>query len=366
MNPSPRAPRLRFVLPVLAAGFLLAAGCVPVGWLPDSSGFLYITGGEKPQVMHYDIGAGKKRVVLRELPAGTLWPSVSPDGKRFAAASLTRKGESKQWEVRVLVHDLQGKQVHSSPALLWREDEAKEAPHTAVFWAKSRDKLVLHDWHDQPRSAIYDLEKKTFQVVEGMPAVFGGTPLRPDDKGFLVWRQGKDEDRLEVFLIDWAGKEQAIPLPEEVGNDTELKEVLQTPWLGTAGWDGAVAQVAYKGALLRIDTEKKTSTLGKAPKDPLEGKLPIVQRYDFAGDGARVRVVEAEKAGGTKLHRLLLWKPGAKQPETVLEVKNGHFHLSPSPDGKWLAVRAMGDDLKTFDFLLVGRDGTTRLEERKE
>ena len=41
-------------------------------------------------------------------------------------------------------------------------------------------------------------------------------------------------------------------------------------------------------------------------------------------------------------------------------VKSGFFYLAPSPDGKWLAIRGLGDDVKDFDFLLVSKDGEVR------
>src|SRR5205085_3694118 len=127
--------------------------------------------------------------------------------------------------------------------------------------------------------------------------------------------------------------------------------LVRSPWRGTSFWDNSTAVVTFKGSLIRIDTEKRTAKLEKAPAETLyDGPLAVVQRFDFPGKGARIRVVQEKTKDDKTIDQLLLWKPEAKKAEEVFMVKNGFFMLSPSPDGKWLVVRGLGDDVKDFEF----------------
>src|SRR5882672_1343957 len=104
MSVSIARPRNRLWFLTLAVPLLLLAGCVPVLWLPDSSGFLYVS--KDGSAMLYEVAGGKKKVLLEKLPAETMWPALSADGKRFAVAGLTKKETpKKQFEVRFHVYD---------------------------------------------------------------------------------------------------------------------------------------------------------------------------------------------------------------------------------------------------------------------
>jgi hypothetical protein len=359
MIPSTVAPRNRLHLLVTIAPLLLLAGCVPVLWLPDSSGFLYVS--NKGSAMLYDVVSSKKKVILEKLPGDSMWPALSPDGKKFAVASMMKKEEpKKQFEVRVHIFDFQGKEVHCSPSFVWRDaDSGADNRTTAIFWARARDRLIIHDYMDSGKCGIYDPEKKTLLQVNGMPAPFGGSPIRPDDKGFLITRA--EDEKLAMFFVDWSGKEQAIKVDEAIGKEEDRAQVVQSPWRGTSIWDNSTAIVTFKSWLVRVDTEKRTAKLEKAPAEKLyDGPLPVVQKFDFPGKGAKIRVVQEKTKDDKAIDRILLWKPDAKKAEEVLSVKSGFFMLSPSPDGKWLVIRGLGDDVKDLEFLLVSKDGEVR------
>src|SRR4051794_40833832 len=77
---------LIFLIPWLAC----CAGCIPgVGWLPDSSGFVYTGGNEKKQLLLFDVKK-KTRTVLVNDVGGPTWPAVSPDGKHIAVMQFDR------------------------------------------------------------------------------------------------------------------------------------------------------------------------------------------------------------------------------------------------------------------------------------
>ena len=355
MNSAISRKRLAYLL--LVAPLLLVAGCVPVMWLPDSSGFVYVS--KDSSVVLYEVAGGKKKVILEKVPGETMWPALSPDGKKFAIAVSTKKEQPKKhFEVHVQVFNLQGKEMHRSPSFAWSDaDSGRDNRTTAIFWARTRDKLILHDYQEPAHTAIYDMHTRSIIHIEGQPMPFGGSPLRPDDKGFLLGRV--EEEKLSLFLVDWEGKEKAIKVDDAINKEEDRVNVVQSPWRGTSRWDGTTALVTFKQWQVRLDTEKRTAKLEKTPADTLDaGPLPVVQRFDFPG-GAKVRVVQ-EKMKDDTHDRLLLWKPGAKKPEVVFEVKNGFFMLSPSPDGKWLAIRGLGDDVKDLDFMLLSKDGEVR------
>src|SRR5688572_1790358 len=89
MNQPREDPAMRRCCAVFVAGLLcFANGCVlGVGWLPDSTGFVFTT--PKGQLVAYDIATKKQRVVLQD-PAAitTCWAAISPSGKKIALAHL--------------------------------------------------------------------------------------------------------------------------------------------------------------------------------------------------------------------------------------------------------------------------------------
>src|SRR5262245_35959121 len=96
------------------------AGCVPVIWLPDSSGFVYCEGGNAQRIVFYDVKKSERRVVVEKTPASTPWPAVSPEGKKIAVARLIRdKDQRRTQSMQVYIYDLQGNEIHRSPELNW-------------------------------------------------------------------------------------------------------------------------------------------------------------------------------------------------------------------------------------------------------
>ena len=136
-----------FVLALLLA----ACGCVPVAWLPDSSGFvcsLENQGNATFRLMHYDLAKKKMRVVVEKVPAATFWPAISPDGKQIAVAQLA--GDGKHLQMRVIIYDLEGKETHRSSQFPWvkTRDGVNDLAATGVFWSAKTGKILVHDYLD--------------------------------------------------------------------------------------------------------------------------------------------------------------------------------------------------------------------------
>ncbi len=99
---------LRRVLRLLPAALLLtaSAGCIPsVGWLPDSSGFVYGGGDKFQQLVYYDVAKGKPCVLVEKGIDSA--PTVSPDGKRIAVFHIS---EDDNKSLQVVIYDLEGKE----------------------------------------------------------------------------------------------------------------------------------------------------------------------------------------------------------------------------------------------------------------
>src|SRR5262245_22606384 len=121
-----RFRRSLFAVCVMLLGNLALPGCVPVTWLPDSSGFVYVEPGNSKdfgppgpgKLMHFDLKKKAARLVLDNVDASTQWPAVSPDGKRIATARI--KGEEKKAKtIQIVQYDFDGKEVAKSKEFPW-------------------------------------------------------------------------------------------------------------------------------------------------------------------------------------------------------------------------------------------------------
>src|SRR5262249_52509859 len=149
-----RTPWLRrfFTGLALAAG-LASAGCVPgVCWLPDSSGIIYTGGKKYDRLLQYDLAEGKPKVLVADTGAPTLWPAVSPDGRKIAVARVGIDGKDRA-TVQVILYGRDGKELKRSKVFPWVEtkkgpgelapgkEEKPLAPQ--LFWAPRGERIVV-------------------------------------------------------------------------------------------------------------------------------------------------------------------------------------------------------------------------------
>jgi dipeptidyl aminopeptidase/acylaminoacyl peptidase len=339
MSASPSA-RLR-LLALLPA--LLLTGCVPgVGWMPDSSGFVYTAGAKGDQLRFFDLKSGQARVLGAE-EAGPAWPRVSPDGKRIA---VVRSGDS-NGALLVSVFDREGKELHRSEALVWRGERFHSASFTVpqAHWSPGGDRLLL-SWDG--RAGLYDPARGDVTPLAGDVMTFGDSPVLPDGKGFLLTGAGLERDRPEFAVADWSGDVRFLRFldgPRDWPKDGSFPRQLGLmPWFYDSGWDCPAATASWGGHRLRIDPGKGTFAFDRyEPSKAADGRV-IQQQLTLAG-GAVVRLVEKEPRGPnladqTRLgrFRVEVLRPGVLGPEVVLEDAE-IVTLLPSPDRRAAAVR---------------------------
>src|SRR5262249_41593719 len=90
---------------ILALLLVTCTGCVEgITWLPDSSGFVY-TEEDGQRLMHFDLAKGTARTLVADTKCETLWPAVSPDGKRIALAQVLQEN-NKPETLQVFIYGL--------------------------------------------------------------------------------------------------------------------------------------------------------------------------------------------------------------------------------------------------------------------
>jgi hypothetical protein len=345
-----------------ALALFLAAclGCYPgIAWLPDSSGFVYTAGKGKKQLRLFTLKTKKSRVLVADV-GGPAWPAVSPDGKRIAVLvkedkpDKEDKRKSHVW-LTLSIFDRDGKRVHRSKPMRWREYGAVGGPDKGglaqVAWSPKGDRLLLFQYD---RTALYDLKTRKLLPLKGGLVTIGNSPVRPDGKGFLT------ASAVGSAFVDWDGKERRIkggPPPEKrTDYDTE-----SIHYFCSTHWKGAVALLHFEDGkpLGRIDTDKLTLEMPKeAPRLPrTKDGWVVLDSYSFP-KGVTVRAASDKRPNRDRSHRLELLRPGAKTPEVLEKDRSdAPFKFFPSPDGKWLAVLMGKPELHTGRLLLFDARG---------
>ncbi len=351
---------LRRVAPFLPClPLILLAGCIPLGmsWLPDSSGFIYPAGNQAQQIMFYDAAKRDHRVLVADTGAMNLIPALSPDGTRIAVARI-RRTEAQGETAQIVIYDRDGKETHQSPLLSWKDSADPEDGKfgAIVFWDREGKKIVFSAPLERaPQTGIYDPSSKKLQTLTGVLMPFGGTPIRPDNKGFLVI---EGTDKPEVALVDWTGKKQKFQLDPETYADNDRRSMLGFPWWYASQWYGDTARVSYDGWRIQLDAKKFAAKAEKRPvAEARIGNEIVQQQYQFAG-GVKVRGLITEPAEGKQpKSRLEILIPGADKPRIVVEDAKGAFGFAASPNKKLLAIWCVDDGSGNPYVYVVNSDG---------
>jgi hypothetical protein len=227
------------------------------------------------------------------------------------------------------------------------------------FWSPKNDMVVVTDGSE---SGIYNVKTDSLKVIVKSTAVIhGGTPIRPDGKGFLLLRGEKDDQRM-VFM-DWEGKDQKIDadafvaiIPKDKSPGSPIATTMLAALLLPSGWDGDAAWVGFKRdkATYAVDTAKKKIEFTEGfkalmPSDQKNDPPPI--RFDFGGD-ITVKTVQIKEQQAT-FNKVVAVNNKTKKEETLLDKGPGMAIFLPSPDGNYLALCLTGIGPGQEDLILV-------------
>jgi hypothetical protein len=319
---------------------LTTSGCIPgVAWMPDSRGFYFTAGQNCQKLLYFDVAAKETRTVVADTGGSTIWPALSPDGRRVAVAvPVERKGKE---HFQVVVYNTEGKEMQRTRAFRLErkkasKDDNKFGPPFMLFWAPpgQGDKLLAQANNG---AALIDLkDNQCTDLGDQILWVFGNSPARPDGKGFLSLMPSPEEksEKEDVAFYDWKGNRQLLPRP-----DARALSPLTFPYLASSRWQGPVATARGFGLEVAIDTDRRTTSVTPLKPDLTAESLVIRQSYQFAEIGVRVRVVELKDEVNPDRPplRVEVLPPGA--PAKVLTEKASLTSLLPSPNGKVLVVR---------------------------
>jgi hypothetical protein len=340
-----RALRARWLGCFLA---LLPVGCIEsVAWLPDSSGFLYTTGRSTCTLRLFDVSKNEDRLLVEDTKTATFLPAISADGKRIAVARIVRdKGVPDS--LQLIFYDLAGKETGRSKMLRLLRPGPKVDEQKLVacylYWDHGGNRILVSDMsEDTPLTSVYDVKNDRFKVLEGaFASAFGGTPFRPDGKGFLVAKPAKGRS-LRFAFVDWDGVEQPIAMDVKAldkDDDHARREMVILPWLYDSSWKADIARVQRGSFGIQVDTASLTGMpyAVAAAEATLDGDS-VVSKHRFAGGDLTLYLLEAENATADKHNRQRIVAVDAKTRKTTVVLdKLAVCVLFPSPDKRKVAV----------------------------
>jgi hypothetical protein len=272
----------------IVTGVLLAlAGCqVPqnaVQWLPDSSGFVYtkralvIGNSDRDDLFHYSaVSWHISEEGVRETPivSGRGRPSLSPDGKKLAFATMQESADGV--EVQIHIYDLSGHEIHKSKPYL--DPRLGTRPYWAdVVWSPNGHCLLICTT-PQPGKTLetlaYDTNASDFRLFEGVSAplmmddVLGCSPCSSDGRGFLAARMKEDSPKgthfEELLFVEWDGQQHRLKMEPQA--DCSVGDIWEKIFKGLDGrrlegplpkarWNGATLVLVVHDGYVRLDTK---------------------------------------------------------------------------------------------------------------
>jgi Tol biopolymer transport system component len=323
------------------------------------------------QLVHFDVEKKESRVIVDKIESSTVWPAVSPDGKRVAVARFS-KDDKDGVTGEIEIYDLQGKKVHQSKSFPWCDLSEPSRNYPCLFWSPKDDRIVVTT---SCMTGCYNVRTDVLELVkkEAGPLILGGTPIRPDGKGCLMLALERGAFQLKLMQFD--GSERTIdirPLEKLLGVSDEysdstlnLVQIPMWPLFTPSWWDGNTAVVGCNrdNATIRFDTVAKTTAITAPRKDGnlIEQVIDAEQAvFDLRGDVSihLVRSSEKNPKTGNKGDSCRVVAVNRKtRKEEVLLAKEASVPIAvPSPDGRYLVLSFSNVESDTPSKMLVIND----------
>jgi hypothetical protein len=246
--------------------------------------------------------------------------------------------------------------VHESKSIAWgtsdQEPDDDLNTTTQLFWEPAGKKLLIygsiHAFYGT--TGLYDLNSGATTLFERtVPCVYGGTPDRPDGKGFVLAHIADNRERLEkLSWVDWQGQVKPVRARFDVSKD-DLKMQLVWPVLRVSAWDGNVAVATTPAGRTRIDNDKAEGTLQPVERGTTSfEKETIWMQHTFA-TGIQVLVLtpaaETKETKPFHTSRTITWDPKNKKQLALVAAAEDHLvGLFPASDQKHVVFRVSQGD----------------------
>jgi hypothetical protein len=344
-------------------------GCLPITWLPDSSGFVY-TKFQRPtkpqespwsmQLVHFDLKKNAPRVIADQVITNTMWPAVSPTGKHIAVARFRNRAKQ-TITAEILIYDFDGNVVQQSKQHPWpmpvdrdrpSDKPSADAHGSYLWWSPKGDVVVISDFIN---TGFFNVKSDNLTLIElARPIIHAGTPIRPDGSGCLLWLLS-EIPTTGVAFVEWNGTKHKIDASalEELlmkkenrfgdGGIANLMMILPIQQL-PSWWDGDRANAgSMRGhATYHIDTKRQAVLLH--PKLQAAELIPDRTIIDIPG-GVSVHLVKClsgrailNKTLEETFNKVVVVDRNTGKESLLFPRVAAEFMVLPSPDGKCVAI----------------------------
>jgi hypothetical protein len=353
---------------IFCCGALTLTGCLaeePV-WLPNGSGLVYITPGEKESLLkHLDLENDRHRVIAAIPNCRSSPPAVSPAGDRIAVLKQEKDGS------RIVIFDLSGKVVHESASFPHPTNEQQQ--WNMLVWSPFGNQLLTVS--DQPQ--LYHVDQREFQSLQGCKpsllfVVYRVSPFVPDGSGLLLEFETGAEGAHgpDLRLLTWDGNLRITPAADfaEVQNS---QQDLEKFWPPPARWSGNVLRFELSVGTIAIDADREVMSLEKNEAITARWKQAEKENWLTTATFAKSaeRVIVRRNAKGNSLQ--VEFRAGPNQAAKVLldNVYPGYrehgqlISLYPASDGRYMAIKYSREEKGAPRLLVIDRQGETVRDE---
>ncbi len=259
-----------------------AAVCVGCGrtvtWLPDSSGFVYVSAVNGDLYVSRPIGTVPQNTFLCHAGIATILPAISPSGDRIAVASIDT--HSPHVPLSLSFFDLSGRLQQQSPVVELPRFHYLGVP-IALYWSTVDPRLILVSLtgigsDTRCAVALFNVESNVWTVVNDAHVLpVSGSPFLTRRSSFLVVQTSPPAFR--IALVDEHGTASSLTADPAIFTNGINLALLGDPCVHQSYWEREVAVIRWSSQAIRIDTaNRRAETVAVTP-------LLSQERQDYSG-----------------------------------------------------------------------------------